>query len=61
VRFNLKREVQLLRLENKFLRKELGLLIGGEGNIMMPSTEELEKIFGVLPMRGVPGTTTGGL
>ena len=60
VRFNLKREVQLLRLENRFLRKELGKLIGGEINIKVPPTEELEKMFGVLPMRGVPGTTAGG-
>ena len=53
--------MQLLRLENRFLRKELGLLIGGENNIAIPSTEELENIFGVLPMRGIPGTTTGGM
>lgn len=50
-----------MRLENWFLWKELGLLIGGENNISIPSTEELESIFGVLPMRGVPGTTSGGL
>lgn len=27
---------------------------------MIPNTEELEQMFGVLPMRGVPGTTAGG-
>lgn len=38
----------------------MGKLIGGEANIQIPSVEELEKIFGVLPLRGVPGTTSGG-
>ena len=61
VRFNLKREVQLLRLENRFLRQELGKLIGGEQAIIMPSVEELEKIFGVPKLGGIPGTLTGGM
>ena len=47
VRFNLKREIQLLRLENRFLKKELAQLIGGEENVQIPTVEELEKILGV--------------
>lgn len=58
--FNLKWEIQLLWLENRFLWKELGILIGGENNIVMPSVEELEAMYGMPSMSGVPGTTTGG-
>lgn len=58
IRFNLKREVHLLRLENKFLKDELKKFMP-EG-FEIPPVEELEKIFGVLPLRGAPGTNTGG-
>ena len=41
VRFNWTRQVKLLALENRFLRKELGKLIGGERNVILPSIEEM--------------------
>lgn len=48
-------------MENKFLRQELGKLIGGEANVKIPSVEELESILGVPHMKGVPGSNTGGM
>lgn len=50
----------MLRLENRFLRKELGNLIGGEANIDIPPVEELERTLGIPSMTGQPGTITGG-
>lgn len=45
IKFNLKREVQLLRLQNNFLRQELAKLTG-DYNIQVPDVPELEHLIG---------------
>lgn len=45
IKFNLKREVQLLRLQNNFLRQELSKLIG-TSHIEVPDVPELEYLVG---------------
>lgn len=45
IKFNLKREIQLLRLQNNFLRQELSKLIG-TSLIDMPDVPELEYLVG---------------
>lgn len=53
VKFNLKREVELLRLQNSFLRQELGKLTG-EPNVAVPDISDLQHLVGgdLPPMEG---------
>ena len=45
IKFNLKREVQLLRLQNNFLRQEY-MKVTGESYVDMPELPELERLVG---------------
>lgn len=49
VRFNLKREIQLLKLQNNFLKQELGKLVGNGFDI--PPVEDLEVLFNVASIK----------
>jgi len=45
IKFNLKREVQLLLLQNQFLRQEY-IKLTGDPNIQIPEIEELQRLVG---------------
>lgn len=49
IKFNLKREVQLLRLQNTFLRQEF-MKLSGTSHIDMPDVAELHRLIGGAPL-----------